>query len=63
MTNAVKLFFPDGKHHADLVVGTKGVKKIFFDQEYPLRLVVLTEDNIVTYTGFVVIEQKDYKEK
>lgn len=63
MTNAVKLFFPIGEHHADLVVGTKGVQKIFFDKENPLRLVVLTEDNIVTYTGFVVIEQKDYKEK
>lgn len=60
MTNAVKIFL-DNKVE-DLVVGNNGIRKIFWDKDVPSRLVVLHDEGITTYTGFKVVEMKDYKE-
>jgi len=61
MTQHVKIFL-NGKIE-EFTVGSKGIKKIFNDSKDPLTVVILTDDNIVTYTNFPFIMLKDYKEK
>jgi len=46
-----------------LSVGKAGVSKIFTAKEDPGTLVVLMKDNILTYSGFPFICEKEYKEK
>jgi len=63
----VKLYFPTAsdtsKPFLELHVGADAVSKIFFDKENPNTLVVLTEEGIATYTGFLVVCIKGYKAK
>lgn len=64
MIEHIKIFFSDGTPflNGEYHVGTDRVKKIFFDKENLSTLVVLTEDNIVTYHGFLYVAAKAYKE-
>jgi len=63
MIEAVKGYFPNGSLPGDVVVGSGGVKQAFFDRENPNTLVVLLEDNIAQYTGFVYVVMKSYKKE
>jgi len=64
MIEHVKVFYPgDGKALVELHVGIDGVKKLFFDEQDKSSLVVLTEDNIVTYHGFLFVCGKAYKKE
>jgi len=68
MINAVKLYFPNGEERETLVVGEKNIKQMFFNYNKETKtesdtLVVLCDDNILEYRGFVFVVQKDYKEQ
>lgn len=64
MIEHVKIYFPsDGKILIELHTGTLGVEKMFFDKDDKSTLVVCNEEGIVTYTGFLYVCMKSYKEK
>jgi len=64
MIDHIKIFFPgDGKVVTELQIEKDGVTKLFFDKEDKSTLVVCTEDNIVTYTGFLYVAIKSYKKE
>jgi len=63
MIEHVKIYDPSGKLVHELTVGVGGVKQAFFDQKDFDTLVILMQDNIVTYRGFLYICLKAYKEK
>jgi len=67
MIEHAKIFFPsatvDAKPFIELHAGADGVKKIFFDKEDKNTLVVLAEEGIATYTGFLVVCIKAYATK
>jgi len=64
MIEHIKIFFsngepfPNGEYHA----GVDGVKKIFFDKEDKSTVVITTDENIVTYSGFLYVCGKAYKQ-
>jgi len=65
MIEHVKIFFQNGEPFpkGELQVGENGVQKMFFDKQDLSSLVVLTEDGIVSYHGFLYVCLKAYKEK
>lgn len=65
MIEHVKIFFSAGEPFpkGELQVGVDGIKKMFFDKDDLSSLIVLTDDGIVSYHGFIYVCLKAYKDK
>jgi len=63
MIEHIKIFLPNGDLLGEHHVGKEGVTKAFFDKEDLSSLVVLQEENILRYHGFLYVTLSAYKEK